>query len=248
MVARGTLGRIVLALGLVAAVAGCDARRLVRQYEYEEEMYLDLDGSATLTVNTSIAALNVLRGLDLDTRPTARVDRTRLRQLYESPVSRVTRVSQPWRRDGRRFIQIRVEVDDVRALSAVGPFAWSRYELQRSGEQVTYRQRIGAPASATPFEGWNGSEIVAFRIHLPAKIQFHNAPSKTVARGNILEWEQPMADRLRGQPLELEARMEPRSILYSTLLIFGAAIAGAAVVLAAAVWWVVRKGRAARPY
>jgi hypothetical protein len=248
MVGRGAAGRIVVAVGLVAALAGCDARRLVRQYEYEEEMYLDLDGSATVTVNTSIAALKVLRGLDLDTRPTARVDRARLRRLFESPVTRVSRVSQPWRRDGRRFVQIRIEVDDVRSLSSAAPFEWSQYELQQAGEVVIYRQRVGAPASAEPFPGWSGSELVAFRIHLPSRIQYHNAPTRTVSRGNILEWEQPMADRLRGQPLELEARMEPQSILYSTLLIFGWAIAAAACLMAAAVYWVVRKGRASRSY
>ena len=68
--------------------------------------------------------------------------------------------------------------------------------------------------------GWNGREIVAFRLHLPSKIRYHNARPRG-RRGNILVWEQPLADRLRGAPLELEARMEPQSILYRTLWLFG---------------------------
>jgi len=41
----------------------------------------------------------------------------------------VTRVSRPWRRDGRRFIQVRVKVDDVRKLDAAAPFSWSHYSF-----------------------------------------------------------------------------------------------------------------------
>ena len=35
-------------------------------YEYEEELYLGLDGSATLNVNASVPALVALRGVDLN--------------------------------------------------------------------------------------------------------------------------------------------------------------------------------------
>ena len=45
------------------------------QYEYEEEIYLELDGSATVVVNASIPALVALRGLPLDPNPEARIDR-----------------------------------------------------------------------------------------------------------------------------------------------------------------------------
>ena len=64
--------------------------------------------------------------------------------------------------------------------------------------------------------GWDGTEIVAFRLHLPARIRFHNAPSHRVERGNILEWEQSLADRLKGVPIRMEARMDQESILYTT--------------------------------
>ena len=55
-------------------------------------------------------------------------------------------------------------------------------------------------------------------MHIPSEILYHNAAG--VQRGNILEWDQPLAARLKGDALDLQVNMEPRSILYSTLLLF----------------------------
>jgi hypothetical protein len=38
-------------------------------------------------------------------------------------------------------------------------------------------------------------------------------------------------------------RMEPESILYSTLLLFGLTVVAAAMTFGIAIWWVVRRGR-----
>ena len=92
---------------------------------------------------------------------------------------------------------------------------------------------------------WQGGELVAVRLHVPAKIQFHNAPSKQVERGNIVSWEQPLKERLAGQPLRVEVRMERSSILAWTLTIFGASAAAAAILFVLVIWWVRRKGRPA---
>src|SRR6476659_5821294 len=99
-------------LAILVALAGCRTL-LPQQYEYEEELYLALDGSATLYVNGSVPALIALRGLPLDPNPREPVDRRRVRELYESPVTRVTRVSTS-RRGGRRFVHLRIDVSDVR--------------------------------------------------------------------------------------------------------------------------------------
>src|SRR5207244_284625 len=69
--------------------------------------------------------------------------------------------------------------------------------------------------------GWDGRELVAFRLHLPSKIRYHNTKG-IESRGNILAWEQPLADRLHGAPLTLDARMDTQSILYRTLWLFAA--------------------------
>ena len=104
-----------------------------------------------------------------------------------------------------------------------------------------YRQAIGA-AVRQPVEnvGWTGREIVAFRLHLPSKIAYHNALPER--RGNILVWEQTLADRLRGVPLTLDARMETQSILYRTVALFGATFVAVAMTFTIVIWWILRRG------
>jgi hypothetical protein len=91
--------------------------------------------------------------------------------------------------------------------------------------------------------GWAGDEMTAFRLHLPSKIAYHNAGAGNLRRGNILVWEQPFAARLKGEPLTMEARMEPTSILYHTLWLFAGSVLGAFVLLAAIIWWVVKRAK-----
>lgn len=230
---------------MVAAACGGGVG-LGKQYEYEEEVYLALDGSATIVVNTSIPALVALHGFEAEVDPGARVDREAIRAFYESEVTRVTRVSRPWRRNGRRFVQVRVEVDDITRAHLARPFAWSTATLGREDGLAVFRQTVGAGRGALGEDvGWDGSELVAVRMHLPARIEYHNAPSKTVERGNILAWEQPLSDRRAGTPLAIEVRMQQQTILYTTLIVFGLAVGAALVLLALAVVWVRRKGRPA---
>ena len=244
---------VVVAVVLVAAAAGaaCKGNLLGKQYEYEEDLYLSLDGSATLVVNASLPALVALRGIDLDLAPGARLDLNRVRAAYQSPITQVTRVSPPWRRGGRRFVQVRLDVKDIRKLPESAPFAWSRYELTAKGGRHVFVQRVGASAlrpGTLQYVGWNGSEIVAFRLHLPSRIIWHNArdletdqPTST-ARGNILAWEQHLADRLDGAPVEIRVEMDSQSILHRTLWLFAGAFAAAIAVLALLIWFTMRKG------
>jgi hypothetical protein len=73
----------------------------------------------------------------------------------------------------------------------------------------------------------------------------HNPPAAPPAapRGNILAWEQHLADRLDGQPVQVVVEMETGSILYSTLWLFAGAFTTALAVLALLIWWTMRKGR-----
>ena len=105
---------------------------------------------------------------------------------------------------------------------------------------------MGPSAGRQPGDvGWKGDELVAFRVHVPSRIPFHNAPSRKVERGNILAWEQPLASRLKGVPLDVQIQMEPQSILSRTLLLFGSTIVAAAATFGVVLWWVARRGRAA---
>jgi hypothetical protein len=242
----------LLAVVFLMAAAGCRGGLLGKQYEYEEDLTLGIDGSATLVVNASLPALAALRGLDVPTDPSQRLDADRIRALFETPVSDVTRVSRPWRRRGRRFIQIRMEIPDIRRLGESSPFAWSTYEFAPVDGRYVYKQTVGDSAlrpGTLKNYGWDGSEIVAFRLHLPSKIIHHtardlatDAPASS-SRGNILAWEQHLTDRLDGRPVNILVEMESQSILYRTLWLFAGAFAAALVVLALLIWWTMRRGR-----
>jgi len=243
---------------LLLGAAACSGGRIFgkrifgAQYEYEEDLTLSLDGSATLVVNASLASLAALRGLPVPTDNTTRLKSDEIRALFTSPVTEVTRVSPAWRRKGRRFVQVRLRVSDIRRLSEVPPFAWSRYALTQENGHHVFRQTVG-PSALRPGTmknyGWDGSEVVAFRLHLPSKIISQNSrmldedKSRPADRGNIVAWEQYLADRLDGRTITIEAEMESQSILHRTLFLFAGAFLAAVTVLALLIWWVVRKGR-----
>jgi hypothetical protein len=232
----------VLCVLCVLSSASCGTN-MFRQYEYEEDMYLSLDGSATLTISTSIPALNALRGTSFDPNPNARTDRDAVRAYFSTPNTHVVWV-RPSRRSNRRFVHVRVEVDDVRRLNQAAPFSWSSYQFKKDASQAIFLQQVGRPAGGNPGAvNWNGREIVAFRLHLPSKITYQSAPHPP-GRGNILVWEQPLAERLKGTPLEIEARMETQSILYRTLWLFGATFLAVAVAFALVIGWVLKRGAA----
>jgi hypothetical protein len=234
-----------VALAITLSTLACGGP-LVRQYEYEEDIHLSLDGSAVVYVNASVPALVALRGLDLDTKPAARLDRARVRQLFTASVCRASRVSGS-RRSGRRFVHVRIEVPDIRRLGSALPFAWSTYRFAEGGGSYTYQQIVGSSAGKDVGNvGWSGSELVAFRLHVPSRVEFHNTLSENLLRGNILVWEQPLAARRAGQPLDIQVRMQTQSILFRTLSLFAISGLAAFIVLAALIWWVVRKGSNAR--
>jgi hypothetical protein len=250
----------LLAILIIAAAAACSGSRpglLAPDYEYEEDLTLGLDGSATLVVNSSIPALAALHGVHLngDLRSRADALRSEARAAYQSPYTDVATVS-VWTRYGRRFIGVRLRVPDIRDLPKAAPFASSSYELRENGEQAIFRHTLSGKGTPDPGAGWKGDELVAYRLHLPARIRFHNSrdlrtgAARGVGRGNILTWEQTLRDRLDGQPIAwsddhrpgvMEARMDRQSILYRTLLLFAIAFAAAIIVLAGMIWLVMRR-------
>jgi hypothetical protein len=236
--------------GMLAACGGGASGSgggLFRQYEYEEEVYLSLDGTATVYVHASLPALNALRGTSFATAPNAPIDREAVRAFFTTPVTRVSGQVNASRRTNRRFVHVELQVDDIRRLGEAAPFAWSNYDLKRDGNLVVYRQTVGPPVAVSRggFDntGWTGKEVVAFRLHLPSKIQYHNT-GRDVGRGNILVWEQPLSERLRGTPLVLDARMDPESILYRTLWLFGWTFVAVAITFGFVIWWMVRRAPA----
>ena len=195
---------------MAAATSGCNGRNSVLgpQYQYEEDLTLSLDGSATLVVNASIPALVALRGFPLDTNPRARADLlgAHVREAYTSPYAEVTRVAQ-WTRSGRRFVGVRLRIPKIELLPKAAAFSWATYDLHAADGHHVFVQNVGASAfkgGALESPMLDGNELVAFRLHLPSHIRYHNARDidsnepRAVQRGNILTWEQRLSDRLPG--------------------------------------------------
>ena len=234
---------LVAACSILGSACGGGGGILGKEYEYEEELRLYVDGSARMDLNSSIPALVALRGFDLDPNPALEVDRDKIRTMFQGTGVDVRSVRTS-RRDGRRFVHVRVDVSDIRQLSRVAPFSWSSYQFRRRGDVLEYEQLVGAAVGkAVGDVGWTGNELVAFRMHIPSVIAYHNAPSRQVQRGNILECEQPLVERLKSVPVQVEVNMEPDSILYTTLLLFGSTIVLAAVAFGVVIWRVARHGR-----
>ena len=258
------LRALLVTIVVAAAVAACNGQRgpLGTEYEYEEDLTLRLDGSATLVVNASVPALVALRGLPLNPELRTRGDQLKkqIQDLYASPYTKVGRISN-WTRHGRRYVGIHLTVSDVRELSKVAPFSWATYELREDGEQVVFRETLSKPAGhageALARAGLTGNEIVAFRLHLPARIRHQNShyldrpDSRPASRGNILTWEQRLGQRMEGKPIAyaedrtsdvMEVRMDRQSILYRTLWLFGLAFLAALLVIGGLIWMAMRRG------
>src|SRR5262249_9790669 len=126
-----------------------------------------------------------------------------------------------------------------------------RYELAPADGRYVFHQTVG-PSALRPGTlknyGWDGSELVAFRLHVPSKIHWHNTRDVDTndplqpARGNILSWEQHRRDRLDGRPLDMRVELDSQSILYRTLWLFAGAFLAAVTVIALLIWWTMRKG------
>jgi len=240
---RLTLAALSTLVTLPALFTGaCGGGGFFRQYEYEEEMYLALDGSATIYVNSSVAALNALRGAALDTSPNTPVDRDAVRAFFTTPATRVVGSVKTSHRSNRRFAHVRLQIDDVRRLGEAAPFAWSTYQFGRDGELFAYRQTVGSASAKPVSTNWTGREVVAFRMHLPSRIEYHNAGPSNLRRGNILTWEQPLTERLKGTPLEFETKVQTQSILYRTVWLFGVTGITVALMFVAIIWLIVRRG------
>lgn len=242
---------LVALVAVVALVAASCANPLARQYEYDEQTYLETDGSATVVLSASVASLVALRSLPLDPSPEARLTSDDVRRVFEAAGCVVERAARPWRRAGRRFVQARIHVDDVRKASSCGVLGWSNYGFDATPEQIRYTQTVGAPSGTAPSGvNWDGSELVAFKLHLPSRVTYQNVrrledgEPGSVERGNILTWEQRLSDRLAGAPVAMEVRTDSESILYHTVTLFAGAFVAAVILLIVLIWFTIRRGRA----
>ena len=124
------------------------------------------------TSTARLPALNALRGTSFDPSPTAR-DRSRRgpRVLLHARSTRVTRVQSvaPQRPPLRPRAARRRRRPPARARRRRSPgrrTSSSATAICSSTSRPSARRPAGSPGTV----GWNGSELVAFRLHLPSKI------------------------------------------------------------------------------
>jgi hypothetical protein len=229
--------RLALGLLLAAGLRGCVA------YEYEHEFWVRVDGSGTVNVTGRPALWTAFKGLGRAEDPEGTVTREAARALFERSGLRVKRVTLV-RRDGRPYLFVSADFDDVSRLPGTPAFPDLQIALRPDGDE---RLRLtgrwarapgGAAVAPTHREG-----LMAVRFHLPSKVYSHHNAAEGVERGNIVGWRQDVAQALDGQALEFGALMSRRSILLSTVTLFAAAILGGLGILAAALYLVFRKGR-----
>jgi hypothetical protein len=228
--------RLALVLFLAAGLGSC-----VR-YEYEHELWLEVDGSGRLNVTGRPDLWAAFKGLPAGADEDALQQRAR--ETFERSGLRVRRVDVTHRR-GRAYLFVAASFDDVNKLGGSPAFPDLRLALRIEGDRLRLegswqRPPAWAAAAAEP------DGLMAVRFHLPSKIYEHQNAAGGVERGNILSWRQDAAAALRGTSLTFGAIMDRRSIFYSTVGLFAAAVAIALGLLAAMIYVVRRKGQRAR--
>jgi hypothetical protein len=225
------LPRLAAALLMAAGLQGC------LTYEYEHEFWLRVDGSGTVNVTGRPELWAAFKGLGDPRTATAEAASA----VFAKSGLRLRRAVVT-SRGGRPYLFVSADFSDVNALSGSAAFPDLRIAFRRDGGRLRllgeWRRPVANAATPGAVEG-----LMAVRFHLPSKLYEHKNATDGVERGNIVGWRQDVAAALRGEPLAFGALMDERSILSSTVVLFGGAIALAAAILALGVYAVLRRGR-----
>lgn len=224
--------RLALAVLLLGSLKSCVA------YEYEHEFWLRVDGSGTVNVTGRPSLWGAFKGLRPDAEPAALRDAARA--LFERSGLQVRRVTVT-RREGRPYLFVSASFADVNRIGGSPAFPDLKIGLRPDGENLVLEglwQKPAAAATAGEPEG-----LMAVRFHLPSKVHSHKNAFEGVERGNIASWRQDVAQGLSGRALDFGVTMDRRSILGSTVTLFATAIGLATVILGAALYLVIRRGR-----
>ena len=229
--------RLASAVLLVAGLRGCVV------YEYEHEFWLKVDGSGSVYVTGRPELWRAFKGLQ-----TRSDDGDALRQaardLFERAGLRVRKVTITHRR-GRPYLFLHANFDDVNALAGTPAFPDLQIALRPRDGHLRLEGRWARPP-APPGPPVDGFGLMAVRFHLPSKVYGHDNAAGGVERGNIVGWRQDVARALAGDGLAFGASIDSRSILWSTVGLFAAAIVTGLGIIAVALFVVVRRGRRER--
>src|SRR5712691_2204415 len=227
--------RLGLALFLVAGLHSCI------RYEYEHELWLDVDGSGRVNVTGRPDLWAAFKGLAAEGDEDALQQRAR--DLFARSGLHVRKVDLT-HRGGRAYLFVAAAFDDVNRLAGTPAFPDLRIALRPEDGRLRLQGSWQRPPSLATAEGRaEDNGLVAVRFHLPSKIYRHENASGGVERGNIVGWRQEVAAALRGRELAFGALLDRRSIFYSTVGLFAGAVALALALLGVMVYIVRKKGQ-----
>ena len=227
--------------GLSAALFVAASLRACTAYEYEHEFWLRVDGSGSVRVTGRPELWGAFKGLGPAGAPETSL-REAARTLFEASGLRVRRVALT-RRRGRPYLLVAADFADVSKIGGTPAFPDLRISLVRRDDRLVLGGTWARPPGAPLPGALETDGLMAIRFHLPSKIRDHKNATLGVERGNIVGWRQEVTAALEGRPLDFGAVLDPRSILWSTVGLFGAAILGALALLALFFTLVVRRGR-----
>jgi hypothetical protein len=230
--------RLAAPLLFALAIPGCVA------YEFEHEFWLRVDGSGTVNVTGRPELWRVFKGLDSGRAPDddGAALREAARALFQASGLRVRRVTLT-RRDGRPYLFVSADFDDVNALDGTPAFRDLRIGLRHEDGRLVLEGGWAAPPGGFPAAPVDRDGLMAVRFHLPSRVYAHNNAYAGVERGNIVGWRQGVGRGLDGTGLDFGATMDDRSILASTLGLFATAVGGAVLIISATLYLVARRGR-----
>jgi hypothetical protein len=227
---------------LAAVVLAAAALRACASYEYEHEIWLNVDGSGTVNVTGRPALWTAFKSLPLDPEGDPEALKRAARELFERSGLEVRRVTLTTRR-GRRYLFVSADFRDVNRISYTPAFPDLRVGLRREAGRLQLDGSWQRPLEALPGGEGDREGETAVRFHLPSKVYGHRRAAFGVERGNILGWILETQAGLDGARLEFGAEMDERSILFSTVMLFAGAVVLAVVLLAVGLWAVARRGR-----
>jgi hypothetical protein len=228
------LPRLAAVLLMAAGLQGC------LTYEYEHEFWLRVDGSGTVNVTGRPELWTAFKGLGDPGNPRT-VTPEAASALFAKAGLRVRRAVIATR-GGEPYLYVSADFPNLNALSGSAAFPDLRIALTREGHRLRLLGEWRPPAASGIAPGATDG-LLAVRFHLPSKLYEHKNATDGVERGNIVGWREEVKAALRGEPLVFGALMDERSILLSTVVLFGGAIALAAVILSLGVYAVLRRGR-----
>jgi hypothetical protein len=191
-------------------------------YEYEEEIFLEVDGSGRIRMSGSTAAIETLHGRRAEAAES----------LFEGIEVHSIRETM---REGRKLVHVEASFPDWESLCRVPAFRERSCRFTRGESDRELELLVPAAPAVAPVDP---EAPVAFRFHFPSAVRYHNSPGG-IERGNIVSWKRPFG----GSPLEVHARFDRRTLLGERISVMGKALFLVVASIGSALLWMRRKGR-----